>query len=127
MVGLRHPPMHVGSELEELSIDPILCAGHRVDAVAVEHCLMEHPAVQEALAIGKPDALRGECVKAYVVLKAGFSPTEDLETELARCVEANLAAHASPREVEFVASLPRTATGAIERARFSNGQPKGVL
>ena len=76
---------------------------------------MRHAAVEMAAAVGKPDALRGEIVKAYVVLKAGHAPSDALARELAEHVKARLAAHEYPREVAFRASLPLTTTGKIIR------------
>lgn len=95
--------------------------------MAIEHRLMEHPAVLEAVAVGKADALRGESVKAFVVLKPGFVPSEELEGQLARSVESSLSIYAYPRELEFVTGLPRTASGQIERGRLGSGRPRGVL
>jgi len=119
--------MHVTSGAGGASIEQITCAGHEVDPVAVEHCLMQHRAVLEAIVVGIPDALRGECVKAFVVLKPGAHADEGLESELARFVEAGLSVHASPREVEFIEKLPRSAAGGVERARLRSGTPRGVL
>ncbi len=95
--------------------DVISSAGYRIGPGEIEDCLMRHPAVEMAAAVGKPDPLRGEIVKAYVVLKADFAPSEDLARELAEHVKARLAAHEYPREVEFLESLPLTTTGKIIR------------
>jgi acetyl-CoA synthetase len=95
--------------------DVITSAGYRIGPGEIEDCLMRHPAVEMAAAVGKPDALRGEIVKAYVVLKAGFAPSNALAGELAEHVKSRLAAHEYPREVEFLASLPLTTTGKIIR------------
>lgn len=125
--GNRSDGMHVRSGAGWAPIALITCAGHQVDPVAVEHRLMEHWAVLESVVVGMPDALRGECVKAFVVLKPGAHADERLESELARFVEAGLSLHASPRQVEFIESLPRSAAGEIERAGLHPGTPKGVL
>ncbi len=95
--------------------DVISSAGYRIGPGEIEDCLMRHPAVEMAAAVGKPDALRGEIVKAYVVLKAGCTPSDDLARELAEHVKARLAAHEYPREVAFLDSLPLTTTGKIIR------------
>lgn len=95
--------------------DIILTAGYRVGPFEVESALMAHPAVAEAAAVGKPDELRGEVVKAYVVLKPGFTPSVELAAELSQFVKSSLSAHAYPREVEFVPELPKTPSGKIQR------------
>jgi acetyl-CoA synthetase len=71
--------------------------------------------VAEAAVVGKPDPLRGEVVKAYVVVKAGYTPSDALAEELRQHVRANLSAHAYPHEVEFVDHLPKTPSGKIQR------------
>jgi acetyl-CoA synthetase len=110
--------------------DVITSAGYRIGPGEIEDCLMRHPAVEMAAAIGKPDAARGEIVKAYVVLKAGQAGTPDLARALADHVKARLAAHEYPREVAFVDALPLTTTGKIirhelrERARQEAQDPQ---
>ncbi|HEY7644524.1 MAG TPA: AMP-dependent synthetase, partial [Hyphomicrobiales bacterium] len=74
-----------------------------------------HPAVEMVAAVGKPDAARGEIVKAYVVLRGGFAPDEELARELAEHVKSRLAAHEYPREVAFIDALPLTTTGKVVR------------
>ncbi len=95
--------------------DVIKTAGERVGPFEVESSLVEHPAVIEAGVIGKPDPLRGEIVKAFVVLKKGVKPSEKLKKELAEHVKSHLAGHAYPREVEFIDKLPKTRSGKIMR------------
>ena len=95
--------------------DIITSAGYRIGPFEVESALIAHPAVAEAAVIGKPDALRGEIVKAFVVLKPGFAPGATLTEELGRFVRANLSAHAYPREIEVVDALPKTPSGKIQR------------
>ena len=81
--------------------DIINSAGYRIGPGEIEDCLMRHPAVEMAAAVGKPDAARGEIVKAYVVLRGGFAPGDALAHELAGHVKSRLAAHEYPREVAF--------------------------
>jgi len=95
--------------------DVITSSGYRIGPFEVESALMQHPAVAEAAVVGKPDPLRGEAVKAYVVLKAGYVASTELADELSRFVKANLAAHAYPREIEFVGELPKTPSGKVQR------------
>jgi acetyl-CoA synthetase len=95
--------------------DIINSAGYRIGPGEIEDCLMRHPAVEMAAAVGKPDAARGEIVKAYVVLKPGHAPGDGLARDLAEHVKARLAAHEYPRQVAFVDALPLTTTGKIIR------------
>jgi acetyl-CoA synthetase len=95
--------------------DVINTAGHLVGPFEVESALVEHPAVAEAGVIGKPDPERMEVIKAFVSLKTGFSPSEELKKEIQTFVRNRLAAHAYPREIEFLPSLPKTRSGKIMR------------
>lgn len=93
-------------------------SGERVGPAEVEKKLVEHPAVKDAAVAGKPDPLRGEIVKAYVVLEAGRELTAELMEELRNFVKTGLAAHAAPREFEAVGAVPRTADGSIDRKKL---------
>jgi acetyl-CoA synthetase len=95
--------------------DVITSSGYRIGPGEIEDCLIRHPAVSMAAVVGKPDPERTEIVKAFVVLKEGFAPSDALAAELAEHVKTRLAAHEYPRDVEFVESLPMTATGKIIR------------
>ncbi len=95
--------------------DVIKTAGERVGPFEVESALVEHPAIAEAGVIGKPDALRGEIVKAFVTLREGFKPSEELKKEISQFVKKRLSAHEYPREIEFVDKLPKTRSGKIMR------------
>jgi acetyl-CoA synthetase len=95
--------------------DVINTAGHLVGPFEVESALIEHPAVAEAGVIGKPDPERLEIVKAFVSLKVGFEPSEALKQEIKNFVRTRLAAHAYPREIEFLSGLPKTRSGKIMR------------
>jgi acetyl-CoA synthetase len=95
--------------------DVIKTSGERVGPFEVESALVEHPAVIEAGVIGKPDPMRGEIIKAFVVLEPGTKPTEALKAELSEYVKKHLAGHAYPREIEFIDKLPKTRSGKIMR------------
>jgi acyl-coenzyme A synthetase/AMP-(fatty) acid ligase len=95
--------------------DIISSAGYRIGPTEVENALLEHPAVQESAAVGKPDAERGEIVKAYVVLKAGYAGTAQLGAELQEHVKRTTAPYKYPREIEFAAELPKNASGKLLR------------
>ena len=95
--------------------DVIKTSGERVGPFEVESALVEHPSVIEAGVIGKPDEIRGEIIKAFVVLKKGVKESEKLKEELGLFVKKHLAGHAYPREVEFIDKLPKTRSGKIMR------------
>jgi acetyl-CoA synthetase len=97
------------------SDDIILSAGYRIGPFEVESVLMQHPDVTETAVIGVPDQLRGEVVKAYVVLQQGKSGSQDLAEELKTMVKEKLSKHEYPREIEFVTELPKTPSGKIQR------------
>ncbi len=95
--------------------DVINTAGERVGPFEVESKLVEHPAVAEAGVIGKPDPMRGEIIKAFIALREGYSPSDELKAEIAQFVKVGLSAHAAPREIEFKDKLPKTRSGKIMR------------
>ncbi len=95
--------------------DVITSAGYRIGPGEIEDCLLKHPAVQLAAAVGKPDPLRTEIVKAFIVLKEGFTPSPELEKELTAFVRKHLSAHEYPREIAFIDEMPLTTTGKVIR------------
>ncbi len=95
--------------------DVIKSSGHLIGPFEVESTLMEHPAVAEAGVIGKPDPLAGEVVKAFVSLKAPYSSSEQLRSELLGFARKRLGAVVAPKEIDFVASVPKTRSGKIMR------------
>ena len=95
--------------------DMIKSAGYRIGPFEVESALLKHPAVAEAAVVGKPDELRGEIVKAFVVLRPGTSGNEELSHELALFVRETVGGHQTPRAIEFIDALPKTETGKIQR------------
>ena len=106
--------------------DLITSGGYRIGPGEIEACLLRHPAVALAAAVGEPDPIRTEVVKAVVVLKPGHTGTPQLASELQEHVRSRLAAHEYPRIVEFRAELPLTATGKIiRRALRTPRKPAG--
>jgi len=95
--------------------DVIKTSGERVGPFEVESALVEHPAVAEAGVIGKPDPIRGQIIKAFVTLRPGYPPSDKLKEEIMEYVKTHLAAHAKPREIEFMDKLPKTRSGKIMR------------
>jgi len=110
--------------------DLIITAGENVGPFEVESCLLEHPAVAEAGVIGKPDALRGHIIKAFISLREGNEPSDELKDEIQKFVRQKLAVHAAPREIEFKQKLPKTRSGKIMRRvlkAWELGLPTGDL
>jgi len=95
--------------------DVIKSSGHLIGPFEVESTLLEHRAVAEAGVIGKPDPVAGEIVKAFVSLKPGYSPGEELRLELLGFARKRLGAVVAPREIDFIASVPKTRSGKIMR------------
>jgi acetyl-CoA synthetase len=95
--------------------DIITSAGYRIGPFDVESALMEHPAIAEVAVIGKPDSERTEIVKAFAVVRRGIQPSSDLVEELQQHVRRRLSLHAYPREMEFLAELPKTPSGKVQR------------
>jgi acetyl-CoA synthetase len=95
--------------------DVIIAAGYRIGPFEVESACLEHPAVREAAAIASPDELRGNVVKAFIVLAPDYEPSDELAEEIKTFVRNRLSAYAYPRRIEFVADLPKTLTGKIRR------------
>jgi len=93
--------------------DVINTGGHLVGPFEIESALLEHPAVAESAAVGKPDEVNMEVVKAFVALKPGFEPSDDLELNIMNFIRKRLSPLAMPQEIEFVSSLPKTRSGKI--------------
>ena len=110
--------------------DVIKAAGHLIGPFEVESALIEHPAVVEAAVIGKPDEMAGNIIKAFVALRPGFEPSEELRRSIIGHARTKLGAAIAPRELDFVASLPRTRSGKIMRRLLKArelGLPEGDL
>jgi len=98
--------------------DMIISAGYNIGGPEVESALLLHPAVAECAVVGSPDDLRGEIVKAFVVLRPGFAGGEAMARTLQDHVKQTIAPYKYPRAVEFVSTLPRTETGKLQRFRL---------
>ncbi len=110
--------------------DVINTGGHLVGPFEIESALLEHPAVAESAAVGKPDEVNMEVVKAFVALKPGHEPSDDLELEIMNFIRKRLSPLAMPQEIEFVSSLPKTRSGKIMRRVLRAqewGEPVGDL
>jgi len=102
--------------------DVIKASGYRIGPFEVESALLEHPAVQEAAVIGVPDDIRGAIVKAFVILKPGANPSDTLVRELQNHVKKVTAPYKYPRQIEFVAALPKTISGKIRRKELRENE-----
>jgi acetyl-CoA synthetase/medium-chain acyl-CoA synthetase len=107
--------------------DVIKSSGYRIGPFEVESALLEHPAVLEVAVVGQPDALRGQIVKAFVVLRPGTEPAPELKAELQMHCKNLIAAYKYPREIEFVQELPKTTSGKTRHVelRKMNSTAKG--
>jgi acetyl-CoA synthetase len=98
--------------------DVIIAAGYRIGPFEVESACLEHAAVREAAVVASPDELRGNVVKAFIVLADGYEASDVLADEIKSHVRERLSAYAYPRRVEFVLELPKTLTGKIRRVEL---------
>ena len=105
--------------------DMIVSSGYNIAGPEVEDALLRHPAVAECAVIGMPDAQRGQIVKAFVVLSPGAAADDDMTRTLQDFVKAGIAPYKYPRAIEFRSSLPRTATGKLQRFRLRDLPPAG--
>ena len=95
--------------------DVITSGGYRIGPGEIEDCLIRHPAVALAAVVGVPDPVRTQVVKAFIVLRPGHEPSADLTADIQAFVRRRLAAHEYPRAIEYLDSLPMTATGKVLR------------
>ena len=100
------------------SDDVISSAGYRISPFEVESSLLEHPAVAESAVVGEPDEVRGQLVKAYVILAQGHEPTDELAAEIQEFVKQHTAPYKYPRVIEFRKELPKTISGKIRRVEL---------
>ena len=106
--------------------DVIIAAGYRIGPFEVESACLEHPAVREAAAVASPDELRGNVVKAFIVLTFDHEPSDELGEEIKAFVRKRLSAYAYPRRIEFVDDLPKTLTGKIRRIVLRQRELEGA-
>jgi acetyl-CoA synthetase len=131
--GPRDEPWRTGDRVREdedgylwfegRTDDVIISAGYRIGPFEVESALVSHPAVAEAAAVAAPDELRGQAVRAVVVLRDGYAPGDALARELQDHVKAETAPYKYPRIVDFAAELPKTPSGKIRRAELRGKRP----
>ncbi|HSC98637.1 MAG TPA: AMP-binding protein [Casimicrobiaceae bacterium] len=95
--------------------DMFKSAGYRIGPSEIENCLVKHPAVANAAVVPSPDEVRGNVVKAFIVLAPGFAPSPALEADIAAHVRQHLAPYEYPKEIEFIDALPMTTTGKVQR------------
>jgi len=93
----------------------IKSAAYRIGPNEVENIINQHPAVLESVVVAKPDSLRGNIVKAFVVLREGCELSDEITAEIQEMVKRRLAAYAYPREIEFIGEIPKTVTGKVKR------------
>jgi acetyl-CoA synthetase/medium-chain acyl-CoA synthetase len=96
----------------------IISAGYRIGPFEVESALLEHPAVAESAVVASPDEIRGNIVKAFVILKPDYVPSDELTLSLQEHVRNTTAPYKYPRLVEFVSELPKTISGKIRRTEL---------
>jgi len=97
------------------SDDMFKAASYRIGPSEIENCLVNHPAVANAAVVPSPDETRGNIVKAFIVLSAGYSPSKALEDQIQQHVRKYLAPYEYPKEIEFIYALPMTTTGKVQR------------
>ena len=105
--------------------DLIKSSGYRIGPEEIEEALVTHPAVADAGVIGVPDPVMGQKTKAFVVLKAGTAPSDDLKKELIAHCKGKIAVYKLPREIEFIDAMPRTAVGKLLRRMLRQPEAKG--
>jgi acetyl-CoA synthetase len=106
--------------------DVIKSSGYRIGPFEVESAILHHPAIAEAAVVGKPDPLKGLILKAYVTLRPGQTAGPRLVEEIQQTARRIVGDHAYPREVEILASLPKTESGKIQRFRLRARAPNGA-
>jgi len=104
--------------------DIIKSSGYRIGPFEIESVLAHHPAVRESAVTGVPDDVRGQLVKATIVLKEGYEPSDELKKDIQNYVKRETAPYKYPRAVEFVPALPKTISGKIRRVEIREHDKK---
>ena len=104
--------------------DVIISASYRIGPFEVESAVAEHPSVAETAVIGAPHPVRGNIVKAYVVLAEGYKPSDSLTTDIQNHVKKVTAPYKYPRVIEYIAELPKTISGKIRRNELRDRETK---
>lgn len=104
--------------------DLIISAGYRIGPFEVESALIEHPAVAESAVVASPDPMRGEIVKAFIILKPGYVSSDELVLSIQEHVKSTTAPYKYPRAIEFVSELPKTISGKIRRVELRESELK---
>ena len=104
--------------------DIIKTSGERVSPIEIESILMKHRAIEEVAVIGVPDPIKGQIIKAFIVLNEGFQPSRQLKEELSMFVKTNYAGHSYPKLIEFMKELPKTNSGKIIRMKLKELEEK---
>ncbi|MFM7463326.1 MAG: AMP-binding enzyme, partial [Actinomycetota bacterium] len=115
---MRHPNGYF--QYQSRSDDMIISSGYNIAAPEVENAILTHPSVAETAVVGMPDDERGMVVTAYVVVRDGFSPGDELAKEIQGHVKATIAPYKYPRKINFVDALPKTTTGKLQRFRLKS-------
>jgi acetyl-CoA synthetase/medium-chain acyl-CoA synthetase len=106
--------------------DVIISAGYRIGPFEVESALIEHPAVAESAVVASPDPVRGDIVKAFVILKPGYVGSDELVLSLQEHVRNTTAPYKYPRAIDFVSELPKTISGKIRRVELRGSEQEKV-
>jgi acetyl-CoA synthetase len=104
--------------------DIIKTSGERVSPLEIESILLKHKAVKESAVIGIPDAVKGQIIKAFIVLNKNFQPSDALKDEISLFVKSNYAGHSYPKTIEFITALPKTNSGKIIRMKLKELEAK---
>ena len=104
--------------------DVIISAGYRIGPFEIESALLEHPAVAESAVVASPDKVRGDVVKAFIILAPGYVPSEEMVLSIQAHVRKVTAPYKYPRLVEFVTELPKTISGKIRRIELRDQEKK---
>ena len=107
--------------------DIIKSSGYRISPFEIESVLVEHPAVLEVAVTGVPDPIRGQLVKATIILREAYKPTDELKKELQQFTKSRTAPYKYPRVIEFVDAIPKSISGKVRRVVIRNRDIKDLI